>query len=164
MATVTLGFDELEYHDLPPVCMVCGSRRDVAFVQRRFMWRPVFAPGLFMMLATRRVTVEIPLCPQHGGPRLFAAQRFTWWGLQTVAIDSDRLTLGRVSDDFFDALNLWRDQRRRGQIAEPPPPPRPRPVQVGRGTGGGGTALTALGIIAAVMGGLVVLGVVCVSA
>ncbi|HVS36073.1 MAG TPA: HEAT repeat domain-containing protein, partial [Gemmataceae bacterium] len=142
----------------PRVCMVCGARRDVTFVQRRFLWRPVFAPGLFMLLTTRRVTADIPLCPEHGGPRLFATQRFTWWGLKTVAIGDDRLTLGRVADEFADALQRWRDGRKRGEIAQPTPPPL-RTVQVGRGTGGGAAALKTLGVVLGVMAGLVVLGV-----
>src|SRR5579862_6678539 len=103
MADVTLGFDELETNDLPPVCVQCGARRDVEFTPRTFMRRPLFAPGLIMLLATKRVRVEIPLCPEHGGPRLFAHQRSAWWGLRTAAIEPDCLTIGGASEEFADA-------------------------------------------------------------
>ena len=67
-------------HDLPPVCVQCGARRDVVFTPRTFMRRSLIpAYGLLFaalsMSRTRRVTVEVPLCPAHSGPRLFAHQR-----------------------------------------------------------------------------------------
>ena len=88
MADVTLGFDELEANDLPPVCVACGARRDVEFTSRGVHAAAAVRPGAHHAAGRRSaLTVEIPLCPEHGGPRLFAHQRFTWWGLQTVAIE-----------------------------------------------------------------------------
>jgi hypothetical protein len=156
MAEVTLRFDELEYNDVPSVCMACGARREVDFAQRRFLWRPLFAYGLVGMVMTRRVTVEIPLCPEHGGPRFFAHQRFAWWGLKTVAIGGDRITIGGVAEEFADALHHYRMQRDRGEIMEPPPRRRGR-VAVGRGPGGTGTVFKVFGILIAVMVSLVAL-------
>jgi hypothetical protein len=73
MAEVTLGFDELEDGDLPLICMQCGSRKHVDFVERKFVRRPLFAPpGLIGMALTKHAHVAIPLCEEHGGPRLFA--------------------------------------------------------------------------------------------
>jgi HEAT repeats len=155
MAEVTLGFDELEDGDLPLVCMECGARRRVDFVDRTFVRRPLFAPGLIGMALTKRVNIAIPLCEIHGGPRLFAHQGRSWWGLRAVAVGADRITIGRVHEDFADALRNRRDKRRRGEADEAEPSPRRR-VRVGRGPGGGMAAFKVLGIIVAVMVGLMV--------
>jgi len=158
MAEVTLGFDELEDNDLPPVCMACGARRGVDFVGRTFVWSPLFAPPLLKMVMTKRVNVEIPLCPEHGGPRLFAYRRFHWWGLKTVAVAADRITIGGVHEDFVEALHRWREKAARGETDEPRR--RGGRVEVRRGPGGTGTTLKVFGILIAVMIGLVAVGVV----
>jgi HEAT repeats len=155
MAEVTLGFDELEDGDLPLVCMECGARRRVDFVDRTFVRRPLFAPGLIGMALTKRVHVAIPLCQTHGGPRFFALQGVSWWGLRPVAIGADRITISRVHEEFAEALRRRRDKRRRGEPDESEPLPRRR-VRVGRGPGGGMAAFKVLGIVVAVMVGLVV--------
>ena len=156
MPDVTIDFDELESGDLPPVCMACEARRGVDFVERRFVHEPLFAPpGLSRMLMTKRVSAVIPLCREHGGPRLVAHRRFAWWGLKTVAVAPDRITIGRVHEDFAEALRRWRMGRDRGEIDEPPPRRRRR-VQTGRGPGGGMAALKVLGILTAVMAALAV--------
>jgi len=155
MAEVTLGFDELEDEDLPLICMQCGSRKHVDFVERKFVRRPLFAPpGLIGMTLTKYAHVAIPLCEEHGGRRLFAHQARTWWGLQTVAIGPDRITIGRVHEDFAEALRKRREKRRRGDDVEWE---RPRQrVRSGRGPGGGMAALKVLGIVVGAMVGLVV--------
>ncbi len=153
MAEVTLGFDELDEGDLPRLCMQCGSRKHVDFVERKFVRRPLFAPpGLIGMALTKHAHAAIPLCEEHGGRRLFAHQARTWWGLQTVAIGVDRITIGRVHEDFAEALRRRREKRTRGEVVEFERP-RQRP-RVGRGPGGGTTAVKVLGIIVAVMVGL----------
>ena len=156
MAEVTLRFDELEDGDLPLVCMECGSRRHVDLVERTFVRRPLFAPGLIGMALTKRVRAAVPLCEAHGGPKLFGYQGRSWWGLQTVAVGQDRLTVGRVHEDFAEALRKRREKRRRGE-GEEVEPARRRRVQTGRGPGGGMAAFKILGIILAVMAGSVVL-------
>ena len=80
-------------------------------VERRFVWTPLFAPPLLRMIMTKRVAGAIPLCPEHGGPRLMGYQRISWWGLQTLAIGADRITIGRVHEDFAAALRRWREKR-----------------------------------------------------
>jgi hypothetical protein len=154
MAEVTLGFDELEDEDLPLICMQCGSRKHVDFVERKFVRRPLFAPpGLIGLALTKHAHLAIPLCEEHGGPRLFAHQGRTWWGLQTIAIGPDRITIGRVDEEFAEALRKRREKRRRGETVEFEQPHRR--VRAGRGPGGGMAAFKVLGIIAAVMVGLV---------
>ena len=157
MPEATLRFDELESSDLPLVCMQCGRKRDVDFIPRTFVWRPLFAPPLLAMVMTKRIAADIPLCPTHGGYRLFSYQRTAWWGLRTIAVSGDRITLGGVHDDFIEALHRRREGRELGDRDEPYPRRR---VQVGRGPGGGLTALKVLGVLAAVMIGLVAVGVV----
>ncbi len=158
MADVTLGFDELETNDLPPVCVACGARRGVDFVERKFVWSPPFAPPLLRMILTKRVRAEIPLCRAHGGPRLLGYTRFYWWGLTTVAIGPDRLTIGRADEDFAEALHRWRTRREPGEIGAARR--RRSRVRYSRGPGGGGTVLKVLGILLAAMAALTVVMVV----
>jgi len=80
MADVTLGFDELETNDLPPVCVACGARRDVNFVGRTFVWSPLFAPPVLKMVMTKRLAAEIPLCPRTAGRACSPIADFTGGG------------------------------------------------------------------------------------
>ena len=155
MPEVTLRFDELESGNLPPVCMQCGSKHEVDLVSRTFVWRPIFVPPLLAMVMTKRIAADIPLCQAHGGYRMFGYQRSAWWGLRTVAVSGDRITIGGVHDDFVDALYRRRERRDYGDRDDEPRPRRR--VQVGRGPGGGMTAFKVLGIIVAVMVALTVL-------
>ena len=154
MAEVTIRFDELESGDLPCVCMICGARRDVDLVQRKFAYSPVFAPpGVIKMLMTKRLVADIPLCPTHGGPRLlgYGSSWFGWQPLRTIAIAADRITIDRVHQDFAHAL---RKHRAEGWHAARDLPRRR--MRTGRGPGGGLAGLTVLGILVATMAVLVV--------
>ncbi len=152
MAEVTLGFDELEEGDLPLVCMQCGSRRNIDFVERKFLRRPLFTPpGLIGMAMTKRARAAIPLCEVHGGPRLMSYQSRPWWGLSTAAIGPDEITIGGVHENFADALRKRRAKKRRGEdvVFERPR----RCVYTGRGPGG----MTTLKVLVIVAAGMVAL-------
>jgi HEAT repeat protein len=110
VATVTLLGEELAHADLPRVCIQCGSRRRVDFVERTFVWRPWFSPWMLLRLIPyRRLTAYVPLCEAHGGFRWLAHRSGQWWGLRPLGIADDRMTLAGVSEEFVAALREHRE-------------------------------------------------------
>src|SRR5262245_18145374 len=107
---VWLDRDEAEVGDLPPVCIRCG--RDAAeYKARTFHWYPWYAGGLMRMLATQRITVELPMCEYHAGEwALFNGPR-KLWGLRVTEITPHSLTLAGVHEDFAEALEDYREGR-----------------------------------------------------
>jgi hypothetical protein len=76
VANVSLGRYEIEEYDPPDACMKCGAPNTVV-VNRTFAWTPPWViitilAGLLIyvilaLILTKRMSVRIPLCPEHKG-------------------------------------------------------------------------------------------------
>jgi hypothetical protein len=76
MAAVTLDRREVEYEQLPPVCLCCGAP-SAEYRSKNFSWHPPWIIVLIVLgllpfaivalVLTKRMTVSAPLCARHKG-------------------------------------------------------------------------------------------------
>jgi len=157
MAEVTLYREEVEDEDLPLVCMRCGSR-DADFVRRPFFHEPMYLPPLLRMILRKRMTSYIPLCPAHGGWKLWNGPGL--WGFRPTRITADTITLAGVSDEFVLALRKYR-ARRRDEVESGTPPPKSRCRDSSQRQEGVSNRSSGIGWILAIVGAVALIPVIC---
>lgn len=68
MAEIRLGQYEVQEQGLPFFCVKCGQPADL-WKRKRFAWRPTWTYWIggviAMMVMTKRMTVELPMCQAH---------------------------------------------------------------------------------------------------